>query len=212
MARPRSARAHDDVLKAALALFADRGIDATSMDAIAVASGVSKATIYKHWADKDALCLEVLAYAHGHGTAPPVPDSGDLRADLMAVLSHEPPKDTAELRARMMPQLMAHAARNPAFAKAWRGRVLDPPRLALTEVLKNAIARGDLPGDLDVEVTLALLLGPMMYNHVVKLMDRKPPQNLREIMVDAFVGHHAPGRAGAQRAHTAPRRRGSLRS
>ena len=37
-------------------LFSERGIDATSMDAIAETSGVSKATIYKHWQDKDALC------------------------------------------------------------------------------------------------------------------------------------------------------------
>lgn len=201
MARPRSVRAHEDVVKAALALFAERGIDATSMDAIADASGVSKATIYKHWPDKDALCLEVMAYSHGHGTTPPVPDSGDLYADLLAAISYEPPKETAELRARMMPHLMAYAARHPAFAKAWRGRVLDPPRLVLAEVLKNAIARGDLTSDLDVEVALALLLGPMMYNHVIKLSDRKPPQNLREIMIDAFVGHYGQSR----RVRPAPR-------
>jgi AcrR family transcriptional regulator len=34
-----------------LALFGERGIDAASMDAIAEKSGVSKATIYKHWQD-----------------------------------------------------------------------------------------------------------------------------------------------------------------
>ena len=60
MARPRSAQAHKKVLDAAVQLFSERGIDATSMDAIAEASGVSKATIYKHWQDKDALCLEVM--------------------------------------------------------------------------------------------------------------------------------------------------------
>ncbi len=55
MVRPRSAQAHKKVLDAAVQLFSDRGIDATSMDAIAETSGVSKATIYKHWPDKDAL-------------------------------------------------------------------------------------------------------------------------------------------------------------
>ena len=59
-------------------LFAERGIDATSMDAIAEASGVSKATIYKHWPDKDALCLEVMGYLHGLDEEPPVFDSGEL--------------------------------------------------------------------------------------------------------------------------------------
>ena len=53
MGRPRSEQAHVRVLEAAAGLFADQGIDATSMDAIAEASGVSKATIYKHWPDKE---------------------------------------------------------------------------------------------------------------------------------------------------------------
>ena len=50
--------------------MAERGIESTSMDAIAEASGVSKATIYNHWADKEALLLEVMADLHGlHRTA-----------------------------------------------------------------------------------------------------------------------------------------------
>ena len=65
MARPRSERAHDQVLEAAIQLFSERGIDSTSIDAIAEMSGVSKATIYKHWADKDALLLEMMAHVHG---------------------------------------------------------------------------------------------------------------------------------------------------
>jgi len=35
MARPRSTEAHEKVLNAALELFAERGIETTSMDAIA---------------------------------------------------------------------------------------------------------------------------------------------------------------------------------
>jgi hypothetical protein len=67
MVRPRSIEAHEKVLNAALALFAERGIEATSMDAISQASGVSKATIYNHWADKEALLLEVMLMVNGPG-------------------------------------------------------------------------------------------------------------------------------------------------
>ena len=74
-------------MDAAVQLFSERGIDSTSMDAIAEASGVSKATIYKHWQDKDALCMEVMGYLHGLDEEPPVFDSGDLRADLIALLA-----------------------------------------------------------------------------------------------------------------------------
>ena len=70
MPRPKSILAHGEVLKAAIALMADRGIDATSMDAIARRAGVSKATIYNHWHDKEALLLEAMADLHGHHERP----------------------------------------------------------------------------------------------------------------------------------------------
>ncbi|HVW86443.1 MAG TPA: helix-turn-helix domain-containing protein, partial [Bryobacteraceae bacterium] len=60
MARTPSKEAHDKVLAAAIRLIAERGIEGTSMDAIASASGVSKATVYKHWANKEALLIEVV--------------------------------------------------------------------------------------------------------------------------------------------------------
>ena len=88
MPRPRSALAHKKVVDAAVELFSERGIDATSMDAIAEASGVSKATIYKHWPDKDSLCLEAMGYLHGLDEEPPIFDSGDYRADLIAQRRH----------------------------------------------------------------------------------------------------------------------------
>jgi AcrR family transcriptional regulator len=191
MARPRSARAHDAVLNAALSLFAERGIDATSMDAIAHASGVSKATIYKHWPDKDALCLEVMLRVHGGDAGPPEVDSGDLRAELLAVLNRDAPEEYAELRMRIMPHLMAHAARNPAFAKAWRARVLEPPRSQLARVLDRAVARGQLPSTLNTELAIALLHGPVVYGHVLKMIDKKTPASLRELVVDAFMRSYA---------------------
>src|SRR5437588_12291036 len=106
MARTRSKEAHAKVLDAAIALFAERGIEASSMDAIADSSGVSKATIYKHWPNKDALALEALSYLFGADTKVSVSDSGDLRADLIARLSHQPAPERKHLRDRIMPPLI----------------------------------------------------------------------------------------------------------
>ena len=49
MARTPSKEAHEKVLKAVLPLIGERGVEGTSMDSIAAAAGVSKATVYKHW-------------------------------------------------------------------------------------------------------------------------------------------------------------------
>jgi AcrR family transcriptional regulator len=190
MARERSTRAHDQVLDASLKLFSKRGIDSTSMDSIAGASGVSKATIYKHWSDKDALCLEVMARLHGLHEEP-VFDSGDVRTDILALLNHRPPEHRSEEQTRMMPHLMAYAARNPAFGKAWRARVMEPPRARLIQLLQRAVASGELPADLDFDLSVALLMGPMMYRHVLNLIQVKSPENMPERVVDAFWKAHA---------------------
>jgi AcrR family transcriptional regulator len=166
MGRSRSTEAHEKVLNAALGLFAERGIEATSMDAIAQSSGVSKATIYNHWADKEALLLEVMLMVNGLDREPEDVDSGDLQRDLTTVLTRKPPDKFDDARNRMMPTLIAYSAVHPEFGKAWRHRVMEPPRLCLKRVLKRGIARGILPENLDLEAAMALLLGPMLYAHV----------------------------------------------
>src|ERR1700689_3000391 len=134
MAKQKSERAHSQVIEAAVTLFAERGLEATSMDAIAKASGVSKATIYRHWPAKDSLCLEVLGYLHGLDEEPPVFDSGDFRADLIAQLQYHPAADRQELREKMTPHMIAYASRNRAMGAVWRARVVEPARLALANM------------------------------------------------------------------------------
>jgi AcrR family transcriptional regulator len=166
MPRGLSQRAHTKVVESALELFAERGVDATSVDAIAAASGVSKATIYKHWADKDALAMEVMVYVHESDDGPPDRDSGDLKADVIAYLLYEPPRHKAELKNRIMPHLIAYSARNPEFGRAWRTRVLERARSGLKKLLRQGIERGIFSAVLDEELAVALLLGPMMFSHI----------------------------------------------
>jgi AcrR family transcriptional regulator len=189
MARPRSEEAHNKVLEAALGLFADRGIDATSMDAIAAASGVSKATIYKHWLDKDALALEVLCWLHGLDEEQPIFDSGDLRTDLIAALSYQPAQDRREMKERLMPHLIAYSARNQIFGKAWRERVVGEQRARLRLLLESGAAQGKLDSTLNPETAVALLVGPMLYRHifVVHKSQDKAPRDFIEQIVDAFL-------------------------
>lgn len=161
-------RAHDAVIAAAVDLFAERGIDTTSMDAIAAASGVSKATIYKHWPDKDALALEVMAELHGFESELPDTNSGQLREDLLAVMGRTPPQEYATARQQILPHFMAYAARSPAFGSAWRKRVLEPARAQLVRAIERAIDRGELPRTVNIDFALGLLQGPPMYWYLRK--------------------------------------------
>lgn len=210
MPRPPSARAHRKVLDAALKLFASEGIDATSVDAIAAASGVSKATIYKHWRNKDALCLEALAWLHGLDELT-APESGDHRADMIVVLNRYQRARRPALQKRMLPQFMAYAARNPTFGKAWRARMMQPTRIHLLQILKRAIAEGALPSGLDLDASVALLAGPMMYRHVLAMIGRRLPGNMAEFIVDSFWLAHALDRVSMPGDRTAAGSSRSLR-
>ena len=58
--RPKDPGKRAAILAAAKALFPVRGYEGTSMDAIARAAGVSKLTVYSHFADKETLFVEAV--------------------------------------------------------------------------------------------------------------------------------------------------------
>jgi len=207
MARGLSQRAHSKVLKAATHLFAERGIDTTSIDAIAAASGVSKATVYNHWADKEALCLEVLMHLHELDEGPPELDSGDVHADLIAFLGYEPSAEKARMQRRIMPHLIAYSVRHEEFGRAWKTRVMDRARTALKTILRRGVDRGIFPAVLDEELGVALLLGPMMYRHIFgSVVDR---DWLARGTVDSFWKAYARQQYQGRAVQVRSRRRGT---
>jgi len=188
MPRTRSATAHKKVLDAAISLFADRGIDATSMDAIAEHSRVSKATIYKHWPDKDRLALEVLIHIHGLDETPPSFNTGDLRRDLVDLLGYQPGVNRQALKDKIWPHLVAYSARNQAFGEAWRACVSEPARTRLIDIIRRGQCQGLIKQSLDQEVGVALLLGPFIYRHVfARRFGSNFPKDLESQVADAFL-------------------------
>jgi AcrR family transcriptional regulator len=180
MARTLSAAAHDKALEAAIELIADRGIDATRVDAIAQASGVSKATLYKHWKNRDELLLDAIGRVSEQY---PVFDSGDTRADLIAFLSYLVQRKRSERTARMWPRIIAHGSLNSEFARLLRQRFTGPARERFIELLKRGIVRGDLPRDLDLDFARDMLIGPIMHR---RIQGTKAPPDLPERVVDLF--------------------------
>jgi AcrR family transcriptional regulator len=156
------------MIQAALGLFAERGFESTSMDAIAREASVTKPTLYNHWVDKEALMLEVMLYVNGISGEREDFDSGDVVNDLAWVLTRRPPDEFENLRSRMMPGLIAYSATHPEFGAAWRNNVMEPARQALRVALQRGIKRGQLARDINIDMAICLLLGPMLYRHIFK--------------------------------------------
>jgi len=191
MARPRSSEAHEKVLHAALELFCERGIEAASMDAIARASGVSKATIYNHWPDKEALLMEVVEMIHGLDRPPEKFDSDDLLTDLTWILTRKPPGEFEAQRNRMTASIISYAKLHDTFGKAWRGRAMEPARKAIAKALERAVKRGEISSHLDLNVIEAMLLGPMVYSHIFQSERGAAHPEMGPKIAEAFVRAYA---------------------
>jgi AcrR family transcriptional regulator len=158
--RPRSAKAHDAILRAAAGLLLEHGLAAVSMDAVAARAGVSKATIYRWWPTKETLALDAL-YTEWTAAAPVPRDTGSLRSDLIELLSPWVRLVSAQPYGRVIAALLAETRTNPAFAAQYQRRVIEPRRNQAREIFGRAIERGEVPADLDLEVALDLIYGPL---------------------------------------------------
>ena len=187
MPRQPSIRAHEEVLAAALKLITHRGIDGVSVDAISEASRVSKATIYKHWTNKEALCLEAIGTLQCE--LPGGADSGDVRAEIVKLVRHLADAPRTRALMRIMPKILGHASANPKFAQAWGERVEQPRRMRLAQLIQRAATEGALASDVDVDLGVHLLLGPVLYH---RMMRTSMPPDMPERIVDFFWRANAP--------------------
>ena len=137
------------------------------------------------------MLLEMLAVLNGLKDRPPF-DSGNVRADMVAVLAYRPPENL-EMRERIMPHLVAYSARNVEFGQMWRNMIMEPPRQELRRLLRAGIAKRELHSKLNEDVSLALLLGPMMYWFLFLRRTREAPKNLAVAVVAAFWKAHRRG-------------------
>jgi AcrR family transcriptional regulator len=185
VARTPSVAAHEKVIAAALQLFGERGIEGTSMDAIAQVSGVSKATVYKHWKDKETLCIDVICSLR---ELPPEFRSGDTRRDLTDLLTHLSKVDKPDRLMKIWPRIIGYAAANPKFAAALQEHSFGPRRARIAGILKQAADRGDLPASIDVNFAMDLLIGPIIHR---RFSGGQFPPGFAELVVDAFLRSHA---------------------
>jgi AcrR family transcriptional regulator len=160
--RPRSETAHRAILAAAAELLLDHGLHAVSMDAVAERAGVSKATIYRWWAKKEILALDML-FTEWSAVTPQQYESGLLRSDLIALLRAWARLASGRPYGRVVAALLAQARTAPAFSAEYQRRILEPRRDQARMIFAHAVARGELSGETKIEVAIDLLYGPLYH-------------------------------------------------
>jgi AcrR family transcriptional regulator len=166
--RPREERVSGAVLSAVLELVTEQGMAAVTMDAVAAHAGVSKPAIYRRWPAKHDLLIAAAESRIGVLT---VPDLGDFRAELRAVLH-------ARLHAYRLPGTsrliagMIAAAEESGDERGEYARYISRIMGAARQVLERGMARGDVRADVDVEAAATLIAAPLIFRLIV---ERRPP-------------------------------------
>jgi AcrR family transcriptional regulator len=181
MARPRSEAARQHLLDAALAIVATDGVAAVTADAVARRSGVARTTLYRHFGSTDALVFAAVADSV---TAQAPPDTGTLRGDLEVIhrryLDVASSQRSRELFAWMVAKSVESAEHRELFRRA---RV--QPRGPTTVALQRAIARGEIAADIDVDLAMHLIQGPLISQRIVD--DRDVSDSELQRMLDMTV-------------------------
>ena len=147
----RSARKHREIMEAATTAFLRNGYRGTSMDEIAALAGVSKQTVYKHFADKERLFADIILATSDQvigelvqTATQALPDTGDPEKDLAEVGRRLITAicDPQVLRLRRL--VIAEAGRFPELGRTYWERGFERGLATLAATLKRLAERGQL--------------------------------------------------------------------
>jgi AcrR family transcriptional regulator len=145
------------ILHAALELLASRGYAGFRLDELAKRAGVAKTTILRRWPSKAAITAAAVEQLALQTTD--VPASETLRGDLHALLSSAVAVFTNG-HGDFVPRLIRESGHHPEIADLLH-TVIHTRRLAYRRALNRAIARHELDPEVDQELIIDLLVGPM---------------------------------------------------
>jgi AcrR family transcriptional regulator len=139
--RPRPGRRRDPacdqaILKATLDAFVEDGYGGVSIEGVAARAGVGKATIYRRYTSKADLVVDavrVSAHIDDH-----LPDTGDLRADLIGMMASM----VERLRGpdgKLLVMFAAERVSNPDLADAFERSVVGRKREHVIRLLQGAV-------------------------------------------------------------------------
>lgn len=183
--RPRSAAADQAILDATLALFADRGYDGLTIEAVAEAAGVAKSTVYRRYADKAELLLAAVECSANANTTPP--DTGSLHDDLVGIARNLRHMLTRTDVGKTLPATLAAMARHPGLARAHR-RFTSRRRRTSIAAVERGIERGEVAADTDPDLLVDMVAGPIFYR---TLVTGAPLDDMTlDALVDAAIAAH----------------------
>jgi len=155
----------EEITRAALELFVERGYAATRLEDVAARAGVAKGTVYLYFANKAELFKAVVR----EGIVSPI-------AEMRTMVQHFEGDSFELLRVMLrgwwerigstplsgIPKLIiAEAGNFPEIARFYMAEVVEPGQAAIIEIVRRGIARGEFR-EVDANDAALLVAAPML--------------------------------------------------
>lgn len=150
------------IYDAVVTLLLEHGYDKLTLDAVATYVHVSKATLYRKWADKAELVVEAVV---SRMPSPDDVDTGSLRGDLLG-LACEAGGLTSGLPP-LVAALLPSAQRDPQLFAVVRSRLLEPKRERTVVIFRRAQARGEIGPGADLPRLAEIMPAMAIHEYVV---------------------------------------------
>lgn len=178
---PRVEHTHKVVIQAAVDLLVEEGFERITIDRVAERSGVARSTIYRNWSDRPHLLMD--AFRSVCPTSEP-PDTGSLAGDLRELGLELAHGLAAEQWGSMIVSLTGAAGHDPRLREAHL-EFSEGRRARLRTVMGQALARGELSPEADVETAMPRFIGALFHR---KLFTDEPlDEAFVQRLVDATV-------------------------
>jgi len=174
--RPRSEQARVSILRSTLRLLGENGFSDLTIEDVAAHASVGKATVYRWWPNKAALIAD--AFASSATRKLHFPDTGSVRTDMSQQM-RQVIKVFRSRRGRILAAILAAGQTDRGVITAFRERFMKPRRQEAYATLRRAIQRGELRKDVDMDLLLDSLYGPIYMRFLIR----------HDKLTPAFVDH-----------------------
>lgn len=189
--RPRSQSARKSILDATARLLQHVSLKNLAIESIAREAGVGKATIYGWWPNKAAIVIDAFFEEVEQRTAfEQAPTAVAAIRDQVVRMVHTIGGPIGHIAA----QIIAEGQSDPRVLEHFRAVFLRQRRAAASEIIRAGIANGEFRGDLDIELVIDLIYGPIWYRLMVGhqplddgLADRLPELSISALLKPALA-------------------------
>jgi AcrR family transcriptional regulator len=196
--RRRGDELNDAIYEATLAELTEVGYADLTMERVAARAKASKGSLYRRWPSRTELVVDAI---RSQQPSHSVPDTGDLRADLLALM-HKVATYLEGPRGEAVRGLAVEVTRNPELLRTLRAEVMDSAVPPMLEVLRHGAVRGTVrPGAL---TPLVAQVGPSLIRQHFMAYGAPVAPKFIEDVVDQVVLPLVIAHAGADGAVARP--------